>query len=301
MSAEDRLKPRYIRRKRLAVDQFELTRTELKRLGKTADLTQACPQFLDFAFEFHSLTVTGLETVPRAGKPIIYVCNHTGTPLIANGCMIPETVLLLSHVLYHFRKKAPRPLMGLHFYEDERTFVLHRDIFQPLGCVAATLNNGIQLLDLGQDILSYPEGEDSLPPYQTLPFFWGFAKIAWTAEALIVPVAVIGPHESRLRIDVQNGPIVFATPFTPPNKVPYHITFLPAFDVRTFVPSLTDTTSLALFSERVRHSIQVTLDSLSINRPLVDAARNLQRRYGHSTGRTAIRPAAMHCLQEPTN
>ena len=300
MSIESYLRPRYIRRKRLASSQFELTRQELNRLCRIADISQACPQFLDFALEYHSLTVTGLERIPRTGKPIIYACNHTGTPLIAKGCWISETVLLVNHALHHYRKRTPKPLMGLHYYENDRVFAQHKDIFHPLGCVPITLNNGIQLLDLGEDVLIYPEGEDSLPPYQTLPFFWGFAKIAWTAEALIVPVAVIGPHESRLRIDVHNGPIVFAPPVNNPNRVPYHIAFLPALDVRQFVPSLTDITSLSQFSERVRHSIQVTLNSLSLNRPMVEEARNLQHRYGHSTGRTAFRPAPIDSLQEST-
>ena len=289
MMNPNKLKPRYIRRKRIDPGQFELTCADLKRHCKSTDLTQACPQFLDFAFEFHGLTVSGLDTIPRDGKPIIYACNHTGTPLVANGSLIPETVLLLTHTLNHYRKTAPKPLMGLHFYENSRTFATCKDIFQPLGCVSATLNNGIQLLDLGQDIIIYPEGEDSIPPYQTLPFFWGFAKIAWIAEALIVPTAIIGPHESRLRIDVKNGPIVFSSRIRQPNKVPYHISFLPPVDVRTSVQSLNDTASLALFCERVRNSIQICLDGMSRYRPWVEQARQLQRRYGKSAGRTEFK------------
>ncbi|QPN62153.1 1-acyl-sn-glycerol-3-phosphate acyltransferase [Synechococcus sp. CBW1004] len=285
MVAEEDRKPSYVRRKPLKPDPFQLDKAQLKALKQKIDLSKAAPGFLDYAFDFHALKVTGIEKLPKTGKPIIFVCNHTGTPLIANACAVPETVLLLSHVLHHYRRKTVRPLMGLEYYQDELAFVRHRQIFEPLGCVPLTLENGIQLLDMDEDVLMYPEGEDSVPPYQTRPFFWGFAKMAWIAEALIVPVAVLGPHESRLRIDVNRGPIVFVTPINNPNKVSYHIAFLPAFDVRHYVPKLADVDKLSAFCQRVRRAIQVTLDGEALNRPMVETARQLQVRHGMSTGR----------------
>lgn len=181
--------------------------------------------------------------------------------------------------------------MGLECYENERTYSRHKELFEALGCVPCTIENGVRLLDLGDDVLMYPEGEDSLPPYRTRPFFWGFAKMAWMAEALIVPVALIGPHESRLRIDLDRGPIIFVTPIRSPSPAPYHLSFLPPLDIRAAVANLKDTDSLSLFCERVRHSIQVTLNSQFSERPLVEAARHLQTRHASSPGRT-IRPTS---------
>lgn len=257
-------------------------------MRRSMDLANASPEFLEFVFDFHRLSVSGLEHLPRRGQPTVFVCNHTGTPLVVNACEVLETVLLLTHALNHYRESSPRPLMGLEYYQDELTYLRHKEIFEALGCVPCTIENAVRLLDMGDDILIYPEGEDSLPPYQTRQFFWGFAKMAWIAEALIVPVALIGPHESRVRIDLDNGPIIFVNPIPAPNRTSYHLSFLPPLDVRSAVPDL-NPASLSLFCERVRYLIQVTLDSQFADRPLVEVARQLQRRHASSPGRT-MRP-----------
>lgn len=281
-------KPKYIRRRPQAPEPFQLDPSQLKALRQRIDLSQASPEFLEFVCEYHCLSVSGLEHLPRRGYPTVFVCNHTGTPLVASSCVIPETVLLLTHALQHYRQRSPRPLMGFECYQDEQTYLRHKEIFEALGCVPCTIENGVRILDMGDDVLIYPEGEDSLPPYQTRPFFWGFARMAWIAEAVIVPVALIGPHESRLRIDLDDGPIIFVTPIRAPNQTPYHLSFLPALDVRSAVPDLEDRHSLSLFCERVRHSIQVTLDSQFADRPLVEVARHLQQRHANSPGRMML-------------
>lgn len=258
----------------------QLNQAQLRSLRRSIDLANASPEFLQFAFEHHKLTVLGLEHLPRHGA-VIFACNHTGTPVLAGASLMLETVLLVTHALNAYRQRAPRPLMGSDYYTDPSIFRLHQPLLEQLGCVPDTVDNGIKLLDMGDDVLIYPEGKDSIPPYQTRPFSQGFAKMAWIAEVPIVPVALIGPHESRLRINVPDGPIIFLTPNRNPNPVAYKLTFLPPVHIRTAIRSLQDPVQLSGFCEQVRQRIQTNLDINSVNRPLIAVARSLQQRYGH--------------------
>ncbi|NJM97112.1 MAG: hypothetical protein HC800_07960 [Phormidesmis sp. RL_2_1] len=112
--------------------------------------------------------------------------------------------------------------------------------------------------------------------------------MAWIAEVPIVPVALIGPHESRLRIDPASGPIVFAAPGRRPDPVPYKLTFLPPVNVRSAVSTLNDQQSLSAFCEQVRQSIQTSLDADSAGRPLIPVAKRLQRLYGQPQREMAL-------------
>ncbi|PZO53208.1 MAG: hypothetical protein DCF15_13005 [Phormidesmis priestleyi] len=273
------IKPIYCRNLPRSPAPYQLDWGQLRSLKQQIDLSQAAPELLQFALGYHHLALLGLEHVPQKG-PVVFVCNHTGTPVLAGESLMLETVLLVTHAIDRYTQRSLRPLMGLGYYESPVTLRLNQALLTRLGCVPVTVNNGVRLLDKGESVLVYPEGEESIPPYQTRPFFWGFAKMAWIAEVPIVPVALIGPHESRLRIDPPSGPIVLVAPGRRPDPVPYKLTFLPPVNVRSAVSNLNDQQSLSAFCEQIRQSIQTSLDAESAGRPLVPVAKRLQRLFG---------------------
>lgn len=273
------VKPSYCRNQPWDPSDYQLSHGQLRSLKRKIDMDAAAPEVLKFAIDHHEMTVIGLEYFPHH-DPVIFACNHTGTPVLAGNSLMLETVLLVAHTIHRYQLRVPRPLMSIGYYSSATTFRLNRELLEKLGCVPMTLDNGIRLLDRGEDVLIYPEGEDSLPPYQTRPFFWGFAKMAWTANVSIVPVALIGPHESRLRIDRPDIPIIFVAPGRRPNPVPYKLTFLPPVNVRDYVRDIRDRDSLSAFCERVRQSIQQTLDKNSVNRSFISVAKRLQTLHG---------------------
>lgn len=271
------IKPPYRRIQRCNLADFDLTQKQLRSQEALINLNEAAPQFLEFTKNYHQLEVVGHELIPKA-QPRLFICNHTGTPLLINSSVLPEVTLLLAHLLPTYIGQPVRILMGVNHYTDELLPRVNAEMLAKLGCVPATLNNGIQLLKQGKDILIFPEGEESLPPYQTLPFFWDFAKIAWITDVPIVPMAFVGPHESRLRVDCDGAPIVFV-PQLKPNPVVYRLMILAPIYVRQYISSIKDKTALSQFCEMVHQRIQSALDREVGSRKLTQVAQQLQNRY----------------------
>ena len=270
---------RPVRRREYAHDTstFELDVSELKRLRKRINVQSVRPDYISLVHKYHHLSCAGTENLPADG-PVLIACNHVGSAVGAETSLMVEDVVLAAHVLDARLERPARILVDLGFYDDPRIAKLCQKTNEALGCVPITIGNGVRLLQMGEAVVIYPEGRLSSPDYRTRPFFWGFAKMAWLAKAPIVPAALIGPNESRPRVEIQGKEVVLSS--LKPLPVKYAYTFLPPIDVRDHVKSLDDRDALRRFSDMVRGLIQDVLDREAASRPLVLQARMMQETYG---------------------
>lgn len=271
-------KPLYLRQKRIDPLPYQLNKRQLNQLKRKIDINTVLPRTIDFYQEYHALEVIGLENISRQ-EPLLFACNNASNPILVESTFLTENALLNIHILHRHLEQPPRTLGSLEYYNNPEFYRISQTILDKLGYVPITVQNGVNLLDMGESVLIFPEGQESKPAYRTHPFFWGFAKIAWIAEVPIVPIVIIGPHESRLRIDRDEAPIVFV-PQRKPNKVTYKLIFLPSIDVHQYVHRLEDKEALCAFSEMVRQRIQTVLNQERIGRTLVHVAQRLQDKFG---------------------
>ncbi|NJM97113.1 MAG: hypothetical protein HC800_07965 [Phormidesmis sp. RL_2_1] len=157
------IKPTYCRNLPRSPVPYQLDQGQLRSLKGQINLSQAAPELLQFASSYHQLTTFGLEHVPQQG-PVVFVCNHTGTPVLAGASLMLETVLLITHAIDRHTQRSPRPLMGLGYYESPVTLRLNQTLLTKLGCVPVTVNNGVRLLDKGESILSIQKAKTQFRP-----------------------------------------------------------------------------------------------------------------------------------------
>jgi hypothetical protein len=257
--------------------ELELSPEALAELKRRIDVQACRPDFVANAYKYHHLSDEGIENIPREG-PFILACNHVGSAVFANTSLIPEDVILCAHHVLEIVGRPLRILVDWGFYDTALADRLCRKTNEQLGCVPITVGNGQRLLDAGESLLIYPEGRISEPDYTVRPFFWGFARMAWPTNAPIVPVAFVGPHESRQRVE-REGVHLFLNTYKP-LPADYKFVFLPPVHVRDHVPSLEDKDALRAFCALVRQVIQDAIDRECRDRPLMAQIRALQRSYG---------------------
>jgi 1-acyl-sn-glycerol-3-phosphate acyltransferase len=257
--------------------EFELDKDELRRLGKLIDVKSVRADMISLAYKIHHLSTAGTKNLPSEGGYLI-ACNHVGAPIFDGTFLTEEDALIFAHVL---RKQLGRParfMADLGFWDTELAARMFKQSCERLGFVPITVGNGTRLLEMGEVVVIYPEGRFSSPDYQLRPFFWGFAKMAWAAGMPIVPAVLIGPHESRQRVEV-DGRLVFLNAYTPlPSD--YKFVFLPPIDVKEHVPDPGDKEKLKAFTEMVRQRMQAALDKEGETRPGLAQVRALQEKYG---------------------
>jgi 1-acyl-sn-glycerol-3-phosphate acyltransferase len=278
-SDDDRKRPKR-RGARIDPAPYELSHDQLRALEDKIDVGSVLPETLAFTKIFHNFSAEGVEHLPVEG-PVIIASNHTATPMFTGLTVVMEDFLLTLDFLQSRLAHPARLLLNLNYYHRPEGRLALRDI-EKLGCVPATLGNGVRILELGKAVLIYPEGRASMPAYQLRPFFFGMAKMALITGAPIIPAAFIGPHESRFRIEQRGIPVTLN--MQKPYPVKYTLTFLPPIQARDYVQSIENRRQMEDFSEMVRGLIQAELDRQSSTRPLVRMARRLQEKYGDWDG-----------------
>lgn len=265
----------------IAAESFELSREQLQELGRRINVDSVRPDYMALTYKVHHLSVDGEEHLPR-DRPVLIACNHIGSAVFAFTSIMAEDALLYSHVLKRLLGRPARILADLGFYDTKLAARMCRELNERMGCVPITIGNGVRLLEMGETVLIYPEGRFSSPDYVVRPLFWGFVKIAWMAGVPIVPSVMIGPHESRQRVEIERKAL-YLNAWTP-LPVDYKYILLPEIDPRDHVSRLDDREALREFCELVRERMQAALDEEKRNRPLIAQIRALQDRYGGSSG-----------------
>jgi 1-acyl-sn-glycerol-3-phosphate acyltransferase len=131
----------------------------------------------------------GIERVPE-GR-VLLIANHAGNTFAWDGAMLALS-LLLDH-------EPPRAVRGMaEYYLPTLPFfgtLMHR-----MGSVVGTPGNCAQLLERGEAIMVFPEGERGFVKpysqrYQLQRFGTGFLRLALETETPIVPVGIVGAEE----------------------------------------------------------------------------------------------------------
>jgi 1-acyl-sn-glycerol-3-phosphate acyltransferase len=130
-----------------------------------------------------------IDRVPE-GR-VLLIANHGGNTFAYDGAMLAMS-LLLDH-------EPPRAVRGMgEYYLPTLPFfgtLMHRT-----GSVVGTPGNAVQLLERGEALMVFPEGERGFVKpytqrYQLQRFGLGFLRLALETETPIVPVGIVGSEE----------------------------------------------------------------------------------------------------------
>lgn len=132
---------------------------------------------------------TGIERVPE-GR-VLLIANHGGNTFAWDGAMLSLSMLLDAEPPRVVRGMAEYYLPTLPFFGT----MMHR-----VGSIVGTPSNCAQLLDRGEAIMVFPEGERGFVKpyterYQLQRFGLGFMRLALETDTPIVPVGIVGSEE----------------------------------------------------------------------------------------------------------
>jgi len=132
------------------------------------------------------VTVTGKENIPKNGSSVCFVSNH---------CGYFDIIILLAYCGRTFGFVAKKELLLVPFlncwiYMLGGLFIDRKNVRKAI----KTINKGVQRIKAGNGMLIFPEGHRS-KGRGLLPFHPGSLKLATSAEAPIVPVAIDGSYD----------------------------------------------------------------------------------------------------------
>jgi len=131
----------------------------------------------------------GIERVPEG--PVLLIANHAGNTFAWDGAMLASAMF--------FEAEPPRIVrgMGEYFLPKVPFFnvLMHR-----MGSVVGRPENCVQLLEQGEAIMVFPEGERGFVKtyahrYQLQRFGLGFLRLALETGTPIVPIGIVGSEE----------------------------------------------------------------------------------------------------------
>jgi 1-acyl-sn-glycerol-3-phosphate acyltransferase len=131
----------------------------------------------------------GLENVPE-GR-VLLIGNHAGNTFAWDGAMLATTLFL--------EGEPPRIARGMAEYFLP-TIPFFNVYMQRFGSVVGTPENCSQLLDQGEAIMAFPEGQRGFVKtydhrYELQEFGLGFMRLALETGTPIVPVGIVGSEE----------------------------------------------------------------------------------------------------------
>jgi hypothetical protein len=276
--------PEVSRRKRVDANapapdpaRFVLDEQALTDLAGRIDVAAVAPDYAERAYSFYDMQVEGEENLPRKGRALL-VGNNPSAPIFAGTTLVPEHTLFTLNAILKKSGRAARFLAPLDYYDSPERTRLSRDTVERLGFVPQAPGNGQRLLAAGEAVLYYPETRPSRPPYELRPFACEFVEMAWHAQAPIVPIVFLGPHEAHLMVEHDDHQIRINLKTA--IQVQYLLSFLPALQPREHIADIDDGEQVRAFCEHVREVLQQALKTRMADRPVAKMARTLQRMYG---------------------
>jgi 1-acyl-sn-glycerol-3-phosphate acyltransferase len=131
----------------------------------------------------------GVDRVPQ-GR-VLLIANHAGNTFAWDGAMLAMSLFA--------EGEPPRMVRGMgEFFLP--TIPFFNVFMQRSGSVVGTPENCAQLLELGEAIMAFPEGERGFVKtyrqrYQLQRFGLGFMRLALETATPIVPVGIVGAEE----------------------------------------------------------------------------------------------------------
>lgn len=131
----------------------------------------------------------GIERVPE-GR-VLLIANHAGNTFAWDGAMLALSMLLDA--------EPPRAVRGMAEYYLP-TIPFFGTLMHRMGSVVGTPANCAQLLERGEAIMVFPEGERGFVKpysqrYRLQRFGTGFLRLALETDTPIVPVGIVGAEE----------------------------------------------------------------------------------------------------------
>jgi 1-acyl-sn-glycerol-3-phosphate acyltransferase len=133
----------------------------------------------------------GVERIPP-GR-VLLIANHAGNTFAWDGAMVANAVFL--------EGEPPRMVRGMGEYFLS-TIPFFNVMMQRLGSVVGTPENCVQLLENGEAIMAFPEGQRGFVKtfdqrYQLQRFGLGFMRLALETQTPIIPVGIVGSEEQQ--------------------------------------------------------------------------------------------------------
>ncbi|MBY0369547.1 acyltransferase family protein [bacterium] len=232
----------------------------IERTGKTPDelAYRVLPRFiLEVLERYLRVTTQGVGNLPRKG-PYILIANHSG--------FMGFDALMLTHQVAKARKKVPHIIAHkLWFFTPEISVHAHR-----FGLVPATYENGLAILQRGEPLILFPEGEEgnfkpSSKRYHLRRFRRGFMRLALETGVPIVPAVVIGAEETHLTLSQIRAakPLIGTIIPVPLNVIPlpakWKIRFLKPIRIEKKPEKAKDQAFVTAQSRKIRLQLQKEL------------------------------------------
>lgn len=134
-----------------------------------------------YARVIHRVRYEGLELIPHAGEPTLFVCNHTAgiDPMLVH--------LVSGHDIRWMMARDMRTRLLEPFWKWMRIIDVDRVTGDP-----AAAREALRHLAAGGSVGIFPEGGLERPPRQLIPFEPGVGLIIKKSKAAVVPVVIDG-------------------------------------------------------------------------------------------------------------
>jgi 1-acyl-sn-glycerol-3-phosphate acyltransferase len=151
------------------------------------------PQFtLEVIRKYLRIESEGIENIPKEG-PVIIVSNHSGYAGF-------DAIMLQNEIKRQNNRVARLVAHKLWFFGEHV-----RVVSKKMGLVEADMNECLRILNRGDPLILFPEGEagnfkPSTRRYRLQEFKRGFVRLAMITGAPIVPAYVIGAEETHINL-----------------------------------------------------------------------------------------------------
>lgn len=242
----------------------------LERTGVTKEelAYRVLPGFLlDLMKKYLRVRLYGLRHIPSKG-PFICIANHSG--------FMGFDALMIAHNMNVQKKRLPHIIAHkLWFLTPEISVPLKK-----LGLVPATYDNGLKLVEGGEPLLLFPEGEEgNFKPtryrYRLRPFRRGFVRLALMTGAPIIPAIVIGAEETHITLSQIRWAkdligIIVPVPLNLfPLPAKWQIHFLPPIHIEKDPEKARDMEYVTALSRKIRREFQKEINLRLRDRKLV--------------------------------
>jgi len=219
---------------------------------------------------------SGLDHLPATGGALL-VANHSG--------QVPWDAVMLATSVFD-EHPTQRLVRALHGSWAARLPFLST-LLARMGHTVSTVENGVRLLEQGEVVAVFPEGEAGLGKtfqnrYQLAPFEPTFVQMALQARTPIIPVSVVGAEETAITLArsttlgrVAGLPYLPITTTFPwlglPGLLPlptkWYIDFGQPIAADGYGPdAATNLVLAAQLADRVRHAVRALLDERLVQR-----------------------------------
>ncbi len=239
--------------------------------GRDPDIEARLRPFLDALVDkVFKVQIEGAENLPAAGR-VLLVANHGGA--------LPWDALVLCVALSRFGRTV-RPLVE----DPVMTAPFLGTLMTRLGCVRASQDNAVRLLEREEAVAVFPEGMLGLGKLyrrrHKLQRFGrgGFVRLAHKTGAPLLPIAIVGAEDTapllgKVEVFFRGSGLVPYLPVTPtfPLLGPLGLLPLPArwririgapIDPKTALANGADDISVGELASQVRTRIQHDVDEL---------------------------------------